>query len=81
MNIIFEYSLDDFTSDIVQTLSKKIEKPDYVFPITFDHETQKVWIGEMTQKSKMNNDVYFDFIDTNPDYDKIIKTIQEVKKE
>ena len=81
MNIIFEYSLDDFTPDVIYALSKKIEKTDYVFPITFDHETQKVWIGEMTQKSKMSNDMFFDFIDTNPYPDKIIKIIKEAKKD
>lgn len=80
-NIILEYSLDDFTSEVIHALSKGIGESDYVLPITFDHETQKIWIIEAIQKSKIDNNIFFEFIDTNPNSDKIIKTLQEVMLE
>ena len=80
-NVILEYDLDDFTVDVIHSISKKISVPDHVFPITFDHETQKIWITDAIQKSKIDNNIFFEFIDNHPNPDKIIKTIQEVKTE
>lgn len=79
--IILEYSLVDFTPEIINELSKKIENVGNVFPITFDHETQKVWIFDENPKTVIDGTMFFEFIDKNPHPEKIIKAIQEAKKD
>lgn len=79
--VISEYSIDDFTPEIIQELSKKIEKSGNIFPVTFDHETQKVWIGEEDSQSVIDGTVYFESIGENLNPEKIIKAVQEAKKD